>query len=52
MFELLRERPDAAGTFDEYSTRLIDRWLDVESGRWQPPGGAAGTGRRRYHGYQ
>ena len=52
MFELLRERPDAAGTFDEYSTRLFERWLDVESGRWQPPEGAAGTGRRRYHGYR
>ncbi len=52
MFELLRERPDAAGFFDEYSTRLFDRWLDVESGRWQPPEGPAGTGERRYHGYR
>jgi hypothetical protein len=52
MFEMLRERPGAAGTFEEYSTRLFDRWLDVESGRWQPPEGAAATGLGRHHGYR
>ena len=50
--EMLRERPGAAGTFEEYSTRLFDRWLDVESGRWQPPEGAAATGLGRHHGYR
>ena len=52
MFELLRGKPNAQATFDEYSTRLTERWLDFESGRWQPPEDVTGPGLRQYHGYR
>jgi hypothetical protein len=52
MFELLREGPNARGVFEEYSTRLSDRWLDFESGRWQSPEDAIGNEVGQYHGYR
>ena len=52
MFELLRGKPNAQATFDEYSTRLTERWLDFESGRWQPPEDVTGPELRQYHGYR
>ena len=52
MFELLRGKPNAQATFDEYSTRLTERWLDFESGRWRPPEDVTGPGLRQYHGYR
>jgi D-amino peptidase len=33
-----------------YSDRLFQRWMDVESGRWQPRPPAASASGRRYHG--
>lgn len=49
--EVLRERPD----FDRISRlqreRLMERWFDVESGRWTPPP-AAPAAPRRYYGAQ
>jgi len=52
MFELLRGKPNAQATFDEYSTRLTERWLDFESGRWRPPEDVTSPGLRQYHGYR
>ena len=52
MFELLRGKPNAQATFDEYSTRLTERWPDGEAGRGQPPEEVTGPGLRQYHGYR
>lgn len=48
--EMLRARPDGQGLVREYSDRLFQRWMDVESNRWQSPAPPAPAPGRRYHG--
>jgi D-aminopeptidase len=50
MTEGLRARPDGNRVLLENSDRLFQRWMDVESGRWQPPAPPAPAAGRRYHG--
>jgi len=35
--ETVRKHPDGAKIMAEYSDALFMRWMDYESGRWQPP---------------
>ena len=35
--ETIRKHPDGAKVMAEYSDALFMRWMDFESGRWQPP---------------
>jgi len=48
--EMIRARPDGSALTLEYSDRLFQRWMDVESGRWTPPPPPAPVAGRRYHG--
>jgi D-amino peptidase len=50
LLEMLRARPDGQALLGEYSDRLFQRWMDVESGRWTPPPPRAPEPGRRYHG--
>ncbi|MBM4188249.1 MAG: hypothetical protein FJ206_13180 [Gemmatimonadetes bacterium] len=48
--EMIRGRPDGPALLGEYSDRLFQRWMDVESGRWVPPERPAPVPGKRYHG--
>jgi D-amino peptidase len=37
LLETIREHPDGAFLVRAYGDNLFDRWLDFESGRWEPP---------------
>ncbi|MGH9334859.1 MAG: M55 family metallopeptidase, partial [Vicinamibacteria bacterium] len=50
LIESLRSTPDGEKVLDEYSTKLVGRWLDYESGRWSPPAPAPPPEGQRYHG--
>lgn len=50
--EQLRALPNIDDIAERYSTALFARWLDYESGRWQPPEPSTPPRRSRYHGYQ
>ncbi|HUQ82094.1 MAG TPA: M55 family metallopeptidase [Gemmatimonadaceae bacterium] len=47
--ETVRKLPDGPKVMADYSDALFMRWMDYESGRWQPPAGAA-TPRKTFHG--
>lgn len=48
--EVIRAHPDSGAILRSQRERLMERWLDVESGRWRAPEPLrAGTG-RRHHG--
>jgi D-amino peptidase len=49
LHETIRAHPDGARILDENRRNLFDRWLDYESGRWQPPPPPTPQP-RRYHG--
>ncbi len=48
--EMIRARPDGQKLLLEYSDRLFQRWMDVESGRWSAPAPSAPAAGRKYHG--
>jgi hypothetical protein len=35
--EMVRKQPDGQKIMAEYGDALFARWMDYESGRWQPP---------------
>ena len=47
--ETIRKRPDGKQILAEYSDALFMRWMDYESGRWQPPATPVQTG-KTFHG--
>lgn len=51
MFEQLRERDLMDELRPAYGEALTMRWLDFESGRWNPPEPVGGAERAKYHGY-
>ena len=53
LIERLRARADGDEILERYGNALMERWLDVESGRWAAPErGTADTSGRQYHGYR
>lgn len=50
--EVIRAQPDSDEVFDAYNVALMERWLDVESGRWSPPTPSEPPVGARYHGYR
>lgn len=51
--EVIRKRPDNDKIWSEFREALFVRWLDVESGRWNPPIPEPGEEiKRKFHGYQ
>ena len=50
--EVIRDRPDTASIRRLQRERLMMRWFDVESGRWNPPAAPAPTPGRKYYGAQ
>jgi D-amino peptidase len=46
--EVVREHPDSALILRRQRERLMERWFDVESGRWSPPAVSAAAGRKYY----
>jgi len=48
--EVLREHPDSTRIARLQRERLMERWFDVESGRWQPPAPAAVPPGRKFYG--
>lgn len=54
LFEQIRERADRRDIIDEWTRRLVARWLDYESGRWVPSErvpDAHATDSERYFGF-
>lgn len=51
LFEQLRTRPDWSRIEEQYSQALVQRWFDVESGRWKRPEPTAPPA-RKYHGFR
>lgn len=53
LFEQLRGRSDWQAIVKQYNEDLMVRWLDYESGRWQPAAAEPDTTEgRRYHGFR
>jgi D-aminopeptidase len=50
--EVVRAHQDSASIIRLQRERLMERWLDVESGRWSPPAPATPAPGRRYYGAQ
>lgn len=50
--EVLREHRDSALIARLQRERLMERWMDIESGRWQPAAAPAPTPGRKYYGAQ
>lgn len=50
--EVVRELPDYATIARLQRERVMMRWMDAESGRWQPPAPPAATPGRKYYGAQ
>lgn len=50
--EVLREHRDSALIARLQRERLMERWMDIESGRWQPPAAPAPAPGRKYYGAQ
>jgi D-amino peptidase len=48
--ETVRKLPDAKRIMADYSDALFMRWMDYESGRWQPPAVSSPVAGKRYHG--
>jgi hypothetical protein len=55
MAEVVRAHRDSTTILRAQRERLMERWLDVESGRWKPiatPAASAAAGARKYYGAQ
>lgn len=50
--EVLREHRDSALIARLQRERLMERWMDIESGRWHPPAAPAPAPGRKYYGAQ
>jgi len=50
--EQISAQDNGDAIFDAYGIALMERWLDVESGRWAAPEAVQATGDRKYHGYR
>ena len=50
--EVVRAHQDSASIIRLQRERLMERWLDVESGRWSPPAPATPAPGRKYYGAQ
>jgi D-aminopeptidase len=50
--EVVRAHRDSAAILRLQRERLMERWLDVESGRWAPPAAPTAAGTRTYYGAQ
>jgi D-amino peptidase len=50
LVENLRATPEGSKLLDDYSDKLMGRWLDYESGRWTPPAPEPPAEGQRYHG--
>ena len=50
--EVIRDHPDSGSIRRLQRERLMMRWFDVESGRWNPPPPPAPTPGRKYYGAQ
>lgn len=50
--EVIRDHPDSGSIRRLQRERLMMRWFDVESGRWNPPAPPAPTPGRKYYGAQ
>ena len=50
--EVIRDHPDSGSIRRLQRERLMMRWFDVESGRWNPPAAPAPTPGRKYYGAQ
>jgi len=50
--EVVRAHRDSAAILRLQRERLMERWLDVESGRWTPPAAPPAAGTRTYYGAQ
>ncbi len=48
--EVLRAHPDSTRIARLQRERLMERWFDVESGRWQPPAAPAAVPGRKFYG--
>jgi D-amino peptidase len=48
--EVLREHPDSTRIARLQRERLMERWFEVENGRWQPPAPPAAPPGRKFHG--
>ncbi|HEX9580794.1 MAG TPA: hypothetical protein VF970_06780 [Gemmatimonadales bacterium] len=46
----MRQHSDSTVILDRYVEALFMRWLDHESGRWQPPAPPTPVAGARYHG--
>jgi len=51
LFEQLRTRPDWSRIEEQYSQALVQRWFDVESGRWKRPEPTTPPA-RKHHGFR
>jgi D-amino peptidase len=52
LLETIRDHPDGAGIMAAYSDDLFARWLDFESGRWEPPPPSAPAESLRHFGFR
>jgi D-amino peptidase len=50
--EVVRAHPDSTNILRRQRERLMERWLDVESGRWTPPPPPPPQAGRKYYGSQ
>jgi D-amino peptidase len=50
LVERLLETKEGSKLLREYNDRLVERWLDFESGRWSPPPSEPPKEGQRYHG--
>jgi len=48
--EVVREHPDSARIARMQRERLMGRWFDVESGRWEPPPAPSAPAGRKFYG--
>lgn len=50
--EIIREHPDSTLILRHQRERLMERWFDVESGRWSPPPPPPAVPGRKFYGAQ
>ena len=50
LVETVRKLPNGQQVMADYQDALFIRWMDAESGRWQPPAVAASSSNKTFHG--